>query len=77
MFELVEQVLSLLVAQHSQHQHMLNKSAANSPVAHGHTRPWVPINHIRDQLIAPQDRKRKKRIWDKVVKYIRESGINL
>jgi hypothetical protein len=36
-------------------------------------RPYLAINHIRDQLIAPQDRKRKRKLWDKVVLYIRES----
>ncbi|TRY62605.1 hypothetical protein TCAL_03996 [Tigriopus californicus] len=64
-FELVEQVLSLLVAQHQ-------VSRSQGP---GGARPWVPVNHIRDQLIPPQDRekRRKKRIWSAVVKYINQS----
>lgn len=64
-FELVEQVLSLLVAQHQ-------VSRSQGP---GGARPWVPVNHIRDQLIPPQDRekRRKKRIWNAVVKYINQS----
>ena len=36
-------------------------------------RPYLAINHIRDQLIPPQDRKRKQKLWAKVVTYIRES----
>eukprot|EP00095_Tigriopus_kingsejongensis_P008817 maker-scaffold1296_size49803-snap-gene-0.16 protein:Tk08817 transcript:maker-scaffold1296_size49803-snap-gene-0.16-mRNA-1 annotation:"inner nuclear membrane protein man1-like" len=65
-FELVEQVLSLLVAQHQ----MVARS--HGP---GSARPWVAVNHIRDQLIPPQERekKRRKRIWSQVVKYINDS----
>lgn len=36
-------------------------------------RSYLAINHIRDQLIPPQDRKRKQKLWSKVVSYIRES----
>jgi len=36
-------------------------------------RPYLAINHVRDQLIPPQDRKRKRKLWEKVEKYIRES----
>ena len=61
-FELVEQVLSLLVSQH--------QAALRGGVV---ARPYLAINHIRDQLIVPQDRKRKRKLWEKVVKYIRES----
>ena len=61
-FELVEQVLSLLVNQH--------QAAMRGGVV---ARPYLAINHIRDQLIVPQDRKRKKRLWSKVVEYIQES----
>jgi hypothetical protein len=61
-FELVEQVLSLLVNQH--------QAAIRGGVV---ARPYLAINHIRDQLIVPQDRKRKRKLWEKVVKYIRES----
>lgn len=57
-FELVEQVLSLLVAQHQ---------------LGGTNKACLAVNHIRDQLIPPQDRKRKRRVWDKVMRYIRES----
>ena len=62
-FELVEQVLSLLV----KHHHHLSMAADSS------VRASLPINHIRDQLIAPPDRKRKRHLWDKVVGYIHHS----
>ena len=65
-FELVEQVLSLLM-KHHQHQTMQERTRRNA------SRTGVAVNHIRDQLIPPQDRKRKFKIWNKVVKYIRES----
>ena len=65
-FELVEQVLSLLM-KHHQHQTLQDRSRRTS------NRPGVAVNHIRDQLIPPQDRKRKYKIWNKVVSYIRES----
>ena len=51
-FELVEQVLSVLATTQN--------------------RNFIPIRHIRDQLIIPQDRKRKQYLWDKVVQYIRQ-----
>ena len=66
-FELVEQVLSLLVTQKQTEQNRVRRGG-------GHTRPiFVPVNYIRDQLIPPQDRKRKKKIWEKVVKYVRDT----
>ena len=33
--------------------------------------PWISINHIRDQLIVPAERPKKKKLWNKVVDYIR------
>ena len=69
-FELVEQVLSLLM-KHHQHQTLVQDRtrSRNSSI----TRPGVAVNHIRDQLIPPQDRKRKHKVWNKVISYIRES----
>ena len=69
-FELVEQVLSLLM-KHHQHQTLVQDRtrSRNSSI----TRPGVAVNHVRDQLIPPQDRKRKHKVWNKVISYIRES----
>ena len=56
-FELVEQVLSMLVAQHQQYHALA--AAANVSVSQGsgssnlNTKPCLAVNHIRDQLIPP------------------------
>ena len=68
-FELVEQVLSLLVTQKHAEQNRTSRGGGGE-----HHRPtFVPVNYIRDQLIPPQDRKRKKKIWENVVRYVRDS----
>ena len=69
-FELVEQVLSLLMKHHHHFTVHENSGGANHRLI---ARASVPVNHIRDQLILPQDRKRKRHIWSKVVKYIHDS----
>ena len=49
-FELVEQVLSMLMTQH----HQLTAAGANgSPQSGTGSRPCLAVNHIRDQLIPP------------------------
>jgi len=58
-FELIEKVLSMLVAQ--------------SAMSRAGGKPFLAVNHIRDQLIPPQERKKKAKVWSKVVDYIRES----
>ena len=56
-FELVEQVLSMLVAQHQQYHALA--AAANVSASQGSNssnlaaKPCVAVNHIRDQLIPP------------------------
>ena len=67
-FELVEQTLSLLM---KHHHHLSLQEGGNPRLAA--SRASLPVNHIRDQLIAPQDRKRKQRIWSKVIQYIHDS----
>merc|ERR1719481_598323 len=57
MFALVEKVLALL------HEKYLNKEGV-SPT-------YLAIDHIRDQLIQPQDRDKSAKVWAKVVLYIR------
>ena len=56
-FELVEQVLSMLVAQHQQYHAIaaaatVNVSPSNGPPSFN-SKPCVAVNHIRDQLIPP------------------------
>ena len=69
-FELVEQVLSLLMKHH--HHFSIHENGGVGPNRLV-SRASVPVNHIRDQLIPPQERLRKRHIWSKVVKYIHDS----
>ena len=69
-FELVEQVLSLLMKHHHHYSMHENGGAGPNRLI---SRASVPVNHIRDQLIPPQERHRKRHIWHKVVKYIHDS----
>lgn len=69
-FELVEQVLSLLM---KHHHHQMSMQDGRQGSGRSINRASVPVSHVRDQLIAPQDRKRKQRVWQKVVQYIHES----
>lgn len=63
MFNLVEQATGLLY----QHLQMVTKE--------GKVRPsYMAIDHIRDQLIPPMDRKAKARVWQKVVAEIRNDS---
>uniref|UniRef100_A0A7M4ELA1 Inner nuclear membrane protein Man1 n=1 Tax=Crocodylus porosus TaxID=8502 RepID=A0A7M4ELA1_CROPO len=32
--------------------------------------PYMPIPHVRDSLIPPQDRKKMKKVWDKAVDFL-------
>ena len=56
-FELVEQVLSMLVTQHQQFHAMTVAANANASQTGGvgnvPSRPCLAVNHIRDQLIPP------------------------
>ena len=66
-FELVEQVLSRLVT------NLQLGRAAGGPGMNSSRPLGLAVNHIRDELIPPAERSRKKKIWQKVVQYIRES----
>lgn len=32
--------------------------------------PYLPIPHVRDSLVLPQDRRKMKKIWDRAVKFL-------
>ncbi|XP_051543982.1 inner nuclear membrane protein Man1-like [Myxocyprinus asiaticus] len=32
--------------------------------------PYLPIPHVRDSLVQPQDRKKMKKMWDRAVKFL-------
>ena len=57
MFMYVERVLAML------HEHHQTKD--------GHAPSYLAIDHIRDQLIPPQERESKAAVWKEALKYIR------
>lgn len=57
--ELVDQILNVL------------GGLGNGPGGPG--KDFVALNHVRDSLIAPRDRKTKNKIWDKAVKFISDN----
>jgi len=59
-FDLVERVLSILFHQHQ----AVIREGKQGPT-------YLAIDHIRDQLIPPADRRSKAAVWEKVVQYIR------
>lgn len=59
-FNLIEQATGLLY----QHHQMVTKEGKGGP-------SYLAIDHIRDQLIPPMERKGKAKVWQKVVNYIR------
>lgn len=63
MYALLEQVLTILQDNHAEKESM---SGVGSP-------SFLAIVHIRDQLIAPQERASKARVWNKVAQYIRNN----
>jgi len=56
----VDQATDLLLRQHT----MVSREGKGGP-------SYLAIDHIRDQLIPPQDRKEKAAVWAQVVAYIR------
>jgi len=61
MFELIERVLLML-----QENHADKDETGGGP-------SYLAINHIRDQLIPPQDRARKVKVWAAVMKYMQKN----
>merc|ERR1712106_509045 len=58
-FQLVRQATNFLYQQHQ----MAAREGKGGP-------SYLAINHIRDQLIPPQDRVGKAEVWAEVVEYI-------
>ncbi len=63
-FELVEQILSLLVTQHQ-------AAARTPPDVISRPTSWVAVNHVRDQLIPPQARTGRRSAWALAVSDLR------
>lgn len=64
-FNLVTEIMNMLEAHHQ------NNATAGSPG--GSQESYLAINHIRDNLISPKDRKRMNGLWEKAVKFLDEN----
>ena len=65
-FQLVRQATNFLYQQHQ----MVGREGKGGP-------SYLAINHIRDQLIPPQDRVAKAGVWADVVEYIQKNESRL
>merc|ERR1719477_312966 len=61
-FQLVRQATNFLYQQHQ----LASREGKGGPT-------YLAINHIRDQLIPPQDRQAKAGVWGEVVEYIEKN----
>lgn len=63
-FQLVGEIISLVEAHHQ-------NTGAMTPG--GTQESFLAINHVRDNLIAPKDRKKMAGLWEKAVKFLDEN----
>ncbi len=63
-YKLVSQIINMLEVHHQNY-------ATTSPG--GTQESYLAINHIRDNLIAPKDRKKLSSFWEKAVKFLDEN----
>lgn len=63
-FRLVSEIISMLELHHQ-------TSAVASPG--GSQESYLAINHVRDNLILPKDRKKMSSIWAKAVQFLDEN----
>ena len=63
-FQLVSEIISMLELHHQNY-------ATTSPG--GTQESYLAINHIRDNLIPPKDRKKMSSLWEKAVKFLDEN----
>lgn len=63
MFKLVSEILNIIETHHQ-----------NASIQSGGTQDtFLAINHVRDNLILPKDRKRMSGLWEKAVKFLDEN----
>lgn len=62
-FKLVSEIISIVETHHQ------NASAQPG----GAQESFLAINHVRDNLIPPKDRKRMTSLWEKAVKFLDEN----
>lgn len=61
-FKLVSDIISIVETHHQ-----------NASVQPGAQESFLAINHVRDNLIPPKDRKRMTGLWEKAVKFLDEN----
>ncbi|KAL0107851.1 hypothetical protein PUN28_014843 [Cardiocondyla obscurior] len=61
-FKLVTDIISMVESHHQ-----------NAPAQSGTQDSFLAINHVRDNLIPPKDRKRMSGLWEKAVKFLDEN----
>lgn len=61
-FKLVSDIISIVETHH--------QNASTQP---GAQESFLAINHVRDNLIPPKDRKRMSGLWEKAVKFLDEN----
>ena len=63
-FQLVSEIISMIEINHRSH-------VTTSPG--GTQASYLAINHVRDSLIPPKNRKKMANIWEKAVKFLDEN----
>ncbi|XP_063072807.1 inner nuclear membrane protein Man1 [Engraulis encrasicolus] len=58
MYDMVERIIDVL------------RSHSEACQENKDLQPYLPIPHVRDALIQPQDRKKMKKVWDRAVKFL-------
>ncbi|XP_048834777.1 inner nuclear membrane protein Man1 [Brienomyrus brachyistius] len=58
MYDMVERIIDVL------------RSHSEACLENKDLQPYLPIPHVRDSLIQPQDRKKMKKVWERAVKFL-------
>uniref|UniRef100_A0A1A8D3P9 Inner nuclear membrane protein Man1 n=1 Tax=Nothobranchius kadleci TaxID=1051664 RepID=A0A1A8D3P9_NOTKA len=58
MYDLVERIIDVL------------RTRGESCQENQELQPYLPIPHVRDSLVLPQDRKRMKKVWERAVRFL-------
>uniref|UniRef100_A0A3B3ZZV4 Inner nuclear membrane protein Man1 n=1 Tax=Periophthalmus magnuspinnatus TaxID=409849 RepID=A0A3B3ZZV4_9GOBI len=58
MYDMVERIIDVL------------RSHSEACQENQELQPFLPIPHVRDSLVQPQDRKKMKKVWDRAVKFL-------
>ncbi|XP_036374263.1 inner nuclear membrane protein Man1-like [Megalops cyprinoides] len=58
MYDMVERIIDVL------------RSHSEASQENKDLQPYLPIPHVRDSLVQPQDRKKMKKVWDRAVSFL-------